>query len=117
MKYTVGNIMKDYFKQVQMLISEKKWIEEFLSGQGYCIICGHDNPLDLEYHHVAGKNNDDLTVSVCRNCHGRLSRYQRFWPNTWTQKDNPLDLKRAFFLRGLADILRLTAERIFERYG
>ncbi|MEO9307468.1 MAG: hypothetical protein ABI342_04040 [Nitrososphaera sp.] len=108
--------MNDYLKKIKIEIAAKKWIEEFCSSQGYCIICSHSDPLDLEYHHVAGKNNDTLTVSVCRNCHGRLSRYQRYWPNTWTREDNSPDLKQAFFLRGLADILRLVSERIFERH-
>jgi uncharacterized protein YlaI len=108
--------MKDYFEQIKIDIAVKRWLEEFCSSQGYCIICNHSDPLDLEYHHVAGKNNDILTVSVCRNCHGRLSRYQRYWPNAWTRIDNPPDLQRAFFLRGLAEILHISAERIFQIY-
>lgn len=108
--------MQDYFKEIQTLISEKKWIEEFLSGQGFCIICHHADSLDLEYHHIGGKNNDNLTVSVCRNCHGKLSRKQRFWPKKWMRKNNPPDLKQAFLLRGLSDIFRLKADRIFERH-
>ncbi|MHB8546478.1 MAG: hypothetical protein ACYDAJ_06900 [Nitrosotalea sp.] len=108
--------MQDYFIKAQTLINEKKWIEEFHSGQGFCIICYHTDPLDLEYHHIAGKNNNDLTVSVCRNCHGRLSRKQRFWPIKWMMKNNPADLKQAFLFRGLSDIFRLKADRIFERH-
>lgn len=106
----------NYFEQVDILISEKRWIELFLSGQGYCIICGHNDPLDLEYHHVAGKNNDLLTISVCRNCHGRLSRKQRLWPKKWTRANNTPVLREAFLMRGLSEVLKLRSERIFEAY-
>lgn len=106
----------NYFEQVSVLISENKWIEQFLSGQGYCIICNHTDPLDLEYHHVAGKNNDEFIISVCRNCHGRLSRKQRLWPKQWTNKNNSQDLKYAFLLNGLADVFNLQANLIFRKY-
>src|SRR5439155_10048716 len=101
---------------IQELLVEKKWLEQFLSGQGYCIICEHNDPLDLEYHHVAGRYNDEQKVSVCRNCHGRLSRKQRFWPKEWTRRNNPLDLKEAFRMKGLSEVLKMKADSIFTRH-
>ncbi|MGI0016587.1 MAG: hypothetical protein ACREBU_24455, partial [Nitrososphaera sp.] len=35
-----------------------------LSGSGCCIICFEANPLVLEQHHIAGKNNSNATVTV-----------------------------------------------------
>lgn len=109
--------MRNYFDLIPELVAEQKWLDQFLSGQGYCIICNHDDPLDLEYHHIAGRCNDYLTVSVCRNCHGRLSRKQRLWPQSWTGKDNPPSLRDGFFMRGLSEIFKMRADRIFEKYA
>ena len=42
-----------------------------------CVVCGFDNPLALELHHIAGRAYDDELVPVCRNCHtARLSDAQ-----------------------------------------
>ena len=51
-----------------------------------CVLCGYCTPESLlrvdrtllERHHVAGRANDaDLTVVVCRNCHGELTEQCR----------------------------------------
>ena len=51
-----------------------------------CVLCGYRTPESLlrvgrtllERHHVAGCANDaDLTVVVCRNCHGELTEALR----------------------------------------
>ena len=51
-----------------------------------CVLCGYCTPESLlrvdrtllERHHVAGRANDaDLTVVVCRNCHGELTETLR----------------------------------------
>ena len=109
-------IKKNNLSYLKVLVKQQNEFEKILSGQGYCIICRHDDPLDLEYHHVAGKNNDNFVVSVCRNCHGRLSRNQRLWPKSWTQKNNPRPLREAFLLKGMAEIYELTAKSIFKEY-
>lgn len=50
--------------------------------QAVCVICGWSNPVALresnrtllEEHHIVGvNNNDDVRVTVCRNCHEVLS--------------------------------------------
>lgn len=109
-------ITKDFLSYLKVLVKQKNEYEKILAGQGYCIICNHDDLLDLEYHHVAGRNNSDFVVSVCRNCHGRLSRNQRLWPKSWARKNNPRNLKEAYLLKGLAEIYELTAETIFKEY-
>jgi len=101
-------------KNIVNLIGENKWIEKFISAQGFCIVCGHNNPLDLELHHVAGRKNNSLTVSLCRNCHGRISRRQQYWPKMWTSDENSTTLCDAIFLRGWSDILRLVSDNYLE---
>ena len=108
--------MKDYFKKIIGLVAEKKWTGKFLEGQGSCIICGHDDPLDLEYHHVAGRKNGPVVVSLCRNCHGKITRKQELsWPKGWSDDDNCPKCKDALMMRGLSDILRLKSDHFL--YG
>lgn len=108
--------MDNYLENLMGLIVEKKWADKFVSGQGYCIICNHDEPLDLEYHHIAGKNNSSIVVSLCRNCHGKISRKQQLsWPVEWTKKDNSPEHKEGLLLRGISDLIRLKSDHIL--YG
>ncbi len=106
---------KDYFKNISKLIEESKWIKQFISAQGYCIVCSHNDPLDLELHHVAGRKNSSVTVSLCRNCHGRISRRQRYWPKAWLNYNNTTDICDALFLRGISDIFRIISDKHLER--
>lgn len=98
---------------VEQLIKENKWLEKFFEGQGCCVICFHADPFDLELHHVGGKANSDFQVSLCRNCHGRISRKQYNWPKDWSKKGKNQKQKTSFLLRGFADILQEIAERMY----
>ena len=99
--------MDDYFKHAHALITEKKWFDKFVAGQGFCIICGHDDPLDLEDNHVGGRKNSPVIVSMCRNCHGRFSRKQYSWPEDWSSKGNSPKRKEGLLMRGFSDLIRL----------
>jgi hypothetical protein len=104
--------MNNHIKDLNTLIEIKKWIDDFLSGQGYCIICGHDDPLDLESDHIGARANSDAIVSLCRNCHGRKSKIQRrTWPQGWYDKNTSFK-KQALVIRGLSDILRLKSDHM-----
>ncbi|MDH5431751.1 MAG: hypothetical protein OEW78_07720 [Nitrosopumilus sp.] len=107
----------DYIKKVKLLIEEKNWCDVFEQSQGFCIACHHDNPLDMEFHHIGAKSNSDVVVSLCRNCHGRISRKQmKSWPDGWSYKNNkPQVVKDALVLRGISDLLRLISDRSLER--
>lgn len=109
--------MEDYLDKIKELLETESWITEFLLAQGYCVICGHDDPLDIEFHHVGRKRNSDVVISVCRNCHGRFSRQQRWWPKASLKRNNPPDLRVALFYKGMSEILAEKARRIFEKYG
>jgi len=103
---------RKYVDELRELVEEEKWIKKFLTCQGFCIICDHDDPMDLEFHEPGRKRNDlYLSVSVCRNCHGRFSRKQRWWPKESLRQNNPPLLKEGFVLLGLADIFAERARR------
>lgn len=109
---------EEYFADLKTFMKCKQWLEEFLTGQGFCIICGHNDPLDLEYHHVGReRNSSDFVVSCCRNCHGRLSRSQRLWPQESLRSDNSQKVKDAFVFNGLSEILKEKARRLLMESG
>jgi hypothetical protein len=100
----------DYSIELKRRIQEQKELDKILSGAGFCCICGIIDPLGLDEHHIAGRKHSDLTITVCKICHGKLSRMQRSYPETWLQKRlSPLK-SIAFMLRGIADILRITSD-------
>lgn len=88
----------------------------------YCEVC--ERYKKFEAHHIAGEKHDDRTIMVCESCHRILSDWQKMWGNGWEKEDQPERLRRAFFLMGLRDILRLKSkmtcnsiyESIAERY-
>jgi hypothetical protein len=75
--------------------------------------CPCDDPLALELHHIAGQAFGDDTVIVCRNCHGRLSDYQKdhsLWQGSRASELEPI--RR--FLLGLADFFEMLVKRLRE---
>ena len=109
--------MEDYFEKIKELLDTESWIIEFLLAQGYCVICEHDDPLDMEFHHVGRKRNSDVVISVCRNCHGRFSRKQRWWPKVSLSKKNSPQIQIACLYKGWSEIFAERARRIFETNG
>ena len=79
-----------------------EWARAGAPNSNGCIICGSSGPLEL--HHVAGKNNSDLVVPVCRPCHERLSERQNGWDPRWVRPDNGPELRDSLLLRGLSDL-------------
>ena len=74
----------------------------------HCLICGQ-NGSALEQHHVAGRENSNDTVTVCRPCHGRLSdTYQPKWLGHWPR------LASYFF--GWSDIFELLGQTTGHHY-
>ena len=51
-----------------------------------CVVCGYDDPLALELHHIAGRAHGDELVPVCRNCHRPLSDMQKDHPAAVTSR-------------------------------
>ncbi|MGI0014862.1 MAG: hypothetical protein ACREBU_15690, partial [Nitrososphaera sp.] len=77
------------------------------SGSGCCIICFEANPLVLEQHHIAGKNNSNATVTVCANCHKVLTTKQTSWHKSWSSENNVDEMQFLFLFAGLNDMGRL----------
>lgn len=75
----------------------------------HCEICEHNK--GLEAHHIAGRKHDDRTIMVCEQCHRKLSDSQKEWGNGWEKGNQPERLRRAFFLKGLGDVLRLKTKK------
>jgi len=61
----------------------------------------------LELHHIAGRNNSNITVSLCWSCHNEITKHQNTWDIRWTYNDNPKNLKNAFVLQGIRELLLL----------
>jgi hypothetical protein len=78
-----------------------------------CTVCGHDDPLALELHHLAGRAFGDETVPVCRNCHRRLSDYQKDHSLEQGKRSVELEPIRRF-MEGLADLFEMLVKRLRE---
>lgn len=52
----------------------KRPIGGYLKTQGICLFCGELNPLLLQNAHIF-KDNHNLLISLCCNCHWLLDRY------------------------------------------
>jgi len=75
-----------------------------LSSSGCCIICFAANPLVLEQHHIAGRQNSSATITVCANCHNILTTKQTSWHKTWSFRNNTDELQFLFLFAGLNDM-------------
>ncbi len=106
-----------YKSQLQQLIYEQKFFDKFLTGSGCCLICFNKDPYVLEEHHIGGRNNSELTITVCANHHAKLTRMQKGWNKRWQQKNNPQTVKETFLLRGLSDVFRLKSDYVLELDG
>jgi len=88
-------------------------LERLGKNKPQCVLCGFDNPLALELHHIAGRAYDAETVPVCRNCHRLLSDAQKDQPPSGALPTS--DLKCiAHFIAGLALLLQRLAKRLLE---
>jgi hypothetical protein len=112
------NSKDKYRKERKLRIEEVDAMRKVLMGQGYCVECGHNDPRDLEMHHLGrARNNPDLVVSLCRNCHGRLTRKQDFWPKKSLDRNNPPTIREASTYRGLSELFAELAQKSFQEYG
>ena len=73
-----------------------------------CEICeGAGN----ELHHLAGRKHDYHTITVCEECHRTLSDRQKLWDARWWKPDQKDEIRAAFLLHGISDILRLKTRK------
>ena len=85
-----------------------------------CEVCNLQLPY-RELHHIAGRKHDFRTITACKQCHTELTESQKTWDARWYMSNQPEDLRLAFFLLGLHDILLLkskkTANSIYEEFA
>jgi hypothetical protein len=99
--------------EVQELINEQKWIADIIKKGGCCLICGYtENPLIFERHHIGGRNNSDLTITVCPNCHRELSKKQLSWDENWSNRNNTLEFKLKLLKISRAEINKMIEAEI-----
>jgi len=81
-----------------------------------CEVCSSQP--DRELHHIAGRKHDFRTLTACKQCHTELTESQKTWDARWYKYNQPENIRLAFFLLGLHDILLLktkkTANSIYE---
>lgn len=89
----------------------------------HCEICNltSSNSSSFELHHIAGRKHDYRMITVCKNCHRILSDEQKLRDYRWWMPNQPENVRKAFFLQGLYDILRLksrkTGDSVYEKYA
>lgn len=70
-----------------------------------CVICGEDDPHCLELHHIAGIDNHDDTVILCRNCHRKLTDMQHDHASPLSTDVDDESVKAGRYIQGLGDVL------------
>lgn len=60
----------------------------------------------LEEHHIAGGHNGE-SITVCRNCHAKLSDNQLDWFEGTLKSDRTPEMKAVAFFMGLAALFTL----------
>ncbi|MCH7647406.1 MAG: hypothetical protein IIA83_02205 [Thaumarchaeota archaeon] len=93
---------------------------ESLIRKERCEICNSKEDC-FEGHHIAGKKHDFRMITTCLSCHKPLSDSQKLWDRRWLLQDQSENLRQAFFLHGLQDILILkskkTGNSLYETLG
>jgi hypothetical protein len=89
----------------------QKALERLGSNDPKCALCPETNPHCLERHHLAGRAFRDDLLTVCRNCHRKLSVVQHGHPSQICTPPS-LEEQAAHFLLGLADLLAVLVERL-----
>ena len=94
----------------------QKWIDDLIYQtkqdskikKERCEICNSkEETCDLELHHPSGRKHNHRTITVCIVCHRWLSDKQKTWDKRWLENNQPENLRQAFFLLGLQNILEL----------
>ena len=96
---------------------QKEWnreaeaIESVFKSGGWCPLC-FSQTRPREMHHIAGRHNSDLTISICSRCHGLLTSKQSKWPKDWTRAEKSPKERIIYIKMGLQDINDLAEQEI-----
>lgn len=86
---------------------------ESLIRKERCEIC-HSKEDCFEGHHIAGRKHDWRQITSCKPCHDELSLMQKTRDVRWLKSNQSDNLRVAFFLQGLQDILILKFKKTGE---
>jgi hypothetical protein len=76
-----------------------------------CAECGINYPTVLESHHIGGRRNDVLTVTLCRNHHTLITEDLRVAGVSMCEPQSPIEALIAV-LAGIAEFLHRLADRL-----
>jgi hypothetical protein len=88
-------------------------LEKLGTNEPRCKVCGESDWRCLEKHHIAGKDYDDDTATICRNCHRKLSDDQKDHPQKLEKKPDTLE-SIGHLLLGIADLFALLVDKLRE---
>ncbi len=91
----------------------QKAFDRLGTDEPICAFCGETDWRCMELHHIAGDGFDQTLVTVCRNCHRKLSEMQKDHPAKLGEEVTTLE-KIGHFLLGLADLFLLLATKLLE---
>ena len=117
--------MENHIDRINTCINSiyKQTKQESRIKKDYCETCNYisNDPTSFELHHIAGRKHDYRMITVCKSCHRILSENQKFRDRRWCMSNQPENVRKAFFLHGLYDILRLksrkTGDSVYERFA
>jgi len=86
---------------------KRRRLKKLETNNPRCAMCGENDWRCIELHHVGKRRNDLTTVLLCANDHLRMTDEQKDHPSMAHDAD-PVLVALNNFLRGLADMLRIT---------
>jgi hypothetical protein len=119
--FSHGVIMKLLELNKSDIISIQNWIDDLFYQtleqskikKERCEICNSkEDSKNLELHHLSGRKHDYRIITVCLICHRWLSDKQKTWDKRWLEENQSDNIRQAFFLLGLQDVLILKSVKI-----
>ena len=88
-------------------------LEKLGTDNPNCGMCGAHDWRYIQLHHIGSQKRDDTLALLCANCHCIVTDDQKDHPPFAPTADPFLD-KVGHFLLGLADMLKVIVERLYE---
>lgn len=104
----VDHSINDFELWLNQIINQTR--KESLIRKDRCEICNSKEDY-FDGHHLAGRKHDYRQITACKLCHDELSMMQKIWDTQWLEYQESENLKQAFFLQGLRDILILKSKK------
>jgi hypothetical protein len=108
---SLSPIMSDAEKRQET--RRQKAFERLGTDHPICPFCGEDDWRCMELHHLEGEHFGKTLITVCRNCHRKLSDSQKDHQPKFGRSPGSLE-KIAHALEGLADLFVLLAQKLKE---